>query len=111
MFTKEEESLIKKCKGKIKKGEALASQSGMHMDTLNGRFKTSIVSMLIGYKHENNLTNVELSKKMKISESQVSRILAYHLKSISLDYLVDCIDRLGMNETHLLSLKIKKSVA
>jgi predicted XRE-type DNA-binding protein len=88
---------LKRAKDFVNKNGSIRSQSGMHLNTLNGRIKTSIISQLITYKRENELTNVALSKKLEISESQVSKILAYHVGGISLDYLVNCIEKLGFD--------------
>ena len=61
------------------------------------RIKYQLCERFVLYRNESGIGQVEIAKKLKISESVVSRILHYHIEDFTIDRLVNYLAKLGWN--------------
>ena len=58
-------------------------------------FRWRICQVLLAYKQDNNLKNVELAKKLGIPEADLSRIFHHRIKGISTDRLMALLEKIN----------------
>lgn len=94
-LTSKEKALIKKAQEKIIKGESVRGRAGVEPKTLAETLKKRICSQINLFKQENKLSSKELVILLDMTDSQVSRLLAYHIDFFSLDFLMDKLEILS----------------
>jgi len=76
---------------------------GLHPDaSAVDRLKYSLCQEFVKYAQERDISQRELAKRMKVSESRVSEILHYYIDKITIDKLVELHERLN----HTVTFKI-----
>ena len=96
-MNKKDLKIINNFKEKVKKGEAFYSKENHSPETYSELLKNKIIANMIKRKRELALTNKEFSKILGMTESQVSKMLAYHVEHFTLDFLMDKVQTLDIH--------------
>lgn len=78
-----------------KKGNIFRDKGGLEPQALGSILKMRILKKIRSYKRTNGLSNKELASILELNESQISKMMAIHFDSFSLDFLVDKLDKLA----------------
>jgi predicted XRE-type DNA-binding protein len=84
----------KKTLAKIRKefNSAPASQALPKNASCAEKFKYELCEHFVIFKNKSELTQRELAKKLKISETTLSRILHYHIEDFTIDRLINLLE-------------------
>lgn len=67
-------------------------ENASYLDTL----KYKMCDLFIIYRRVNNITQVELSRRLGVDEARVSEILRHKISSHSLDRLIELGEKIGL---------------
>lgn len=94
-ITQKEKKLIKITREKLATGEVIRGHAGVNPKNLAETLKKRICSQMNTYKQENDLSNEDLVNLLDMTETQVIKLLAYHIDFFSLDFLMDKLEKLS----------------
>ncbi len=96
-MNKKDLKIVKNFKEKVKKGDSFYSKESQSPETYSELLKNKIIATLIKKKRELAFSNSEFAKILGMTESQVSKMLAYHIEHFTLDFLMDKVQTLDIH--------------
>lgn len=93
---KKDLKIVSEFKDKVSKGEAFYSKRNANPETYSECLKNKIISNLISRQTDLKVTDKEFAKILGMTETQVSKMLAYYVELFTLEFLIDKVQTLDI---------------
>ncbi len=98
-LTEKEKKMLKIARQMLRDGTAVRGKSGIPPLNLCEDLKQQICSHINIIQQHEHWSRAKLANILDMTDSQVMRMLAYHIELFSLDFLVEKLERLSQHST------------